>query len=205
MPRWVRWTLGSLILIGLIAIPVVHYRAGYMHSKRLRIVTPGVFLRSGQLSADGFREAIEQHGIRTVMNLQNEAPDPEIPASFYDRGAVTRESQLCAQHGVRYRLLEPDLIPPHQLDTDRPQVIDQFLGEMDAILADPAQQPVLLHCRAGLHRTGLLTAIYRMEYEGWSLAAAVRELRANGFGDSKCHTGNDYLIQYLQCYQPRAR
>ena len=79
--------------------------------------------------------------------------------------------------------------------------IDDFLKLCD----DPANYPILIHCMAGLHRTGALTAVYRMEYEGWSVADAMRELRANGYGDRKATTANDYIYEYLYLYQPRSR
>jgi len=119
--------------------------------------------------------------------------------SYYNRADKIRESELCQAMGVKYILLEPDLISPERIPQERPEVIDQYLK----ILDDQTVYPVLLHCKAGLHRTGLLTAVYRLEYEGWTLGASVRELRANGFGDAKCNTDNDYIVQYLQFYQPR--
>ena len=51
--------------------------------------------------------------------------------------------------------------------------MDQYL----AILDNPDSYPILIHCQAGLHRTGLLSAVYRMEYEGWTPAQAWREFR----------------------------
>src|SRR4029078_10620409 len=83
----------------------------------------------------------------------------------------------------------------------RPEAIDQFLK----ILDDPANYPVLLHCKAGLHRTGSFTAIYRMEYDHWAPSAAVLELRANGFGTFAATTGNPYIVQYVSGYKPGVR
>ena len=67
----------------IVVVPYVHYRATYAHAKRLREVTPGKFYRCGQLTADGFREAIQRYGIRTVINLQDEDPDPRLPAGYF--------------------------------------------------------------------------------------------------------------------------
>jgi protein tyrosine/serine phosphatase len=150
--------------------------------------------------ADGFRRAFARYKIRTVINLQNEAPDPEVPLGFLT-AATIRESELCRQHNVRYVLLRPDLVSRRLIPDARPKVIDEFLALMD----DPSIYPVLIHCRAGLHRTGVLTAIYRMEYDGWSVSKAMRELKANGFGDREATHANDYIMQYVLSFQPGLR
>jgi len=199
MPAWLRWGLGLFLFAAIIGVPWIHYRATYAHSKRFREVTPDRFYRCGQLTADGFREVIDRYHIRTIINLQNEAKDPLIPQTYYDRQTKVHESALCESLGVKYVLLEPDLLPRNQIPENHPVVIDEYLK----ILEDPNAYPILIHCKAGLHRTGLLTAIYRMEYEGWSVGASVRELRANGFGDSNCNLANDYVVQYLSIYKRR--
>jgi protein tyrosine/serine phosphatase len=68
---------------------------------------------------------------------------------------------------------------------------------------DSNNYPLLVHCRAGLHRTGVITAVYRMEYEGWSPTAALRELKAHGFGEFASSSANMYIQQYVLSYQPR--
>jgi protein-tyrosine phosphatase len=98
----------------------------------------------------------------------------------------------------------PNVLPTLAIAADhhwprRPSAVAPFLAIMD----DPANYPVLIHCRAGLHRTGIYSAIYRMEYQGWSRDAAIRELRDNGFGDSQCNSQNQYILQYLLIYEPR--
>ena len=79
---------------------------------------------------------------------------------------------------MRYVLLTPDILPEPNDLTKQPPVVDEFLKLLD----DESAYPILMHCKAGLHRTGRLTAIYRMEYEGWDAGEALRELRANGYG-----------------------
>jgi protein tyrosine phosphatase (PTP) superfamily phosphohydrolase (DUF442 family) len=176
------------------------FRAGYVHAKRLREVTPGRFYRSGQMTAAGLRQTVERYGIKTVLNLQHENPDPLMPEAWLGKPAV-RESDLCKQLGVRYVLMTPDLLPEPNDLAKQPPVVADFLKLLD----DPASYPVLIHCKAGLHRTGRLTAIYRMEYEGWTTADAMRELRDNGYGYAMASEADDFIIQFVKNYAPRPK
>jgi tyrosine-protein phosphatase SIW14 len=196
MPTYVRWSLGVAIAALVILVPAVHFRAVYTHGKRLREVTPGKFYRSGEMTAAGFREAIALYGFRTIVNLQDEYPDPELAENYFGGGTV-KESKLCRQLGIRYVYLPPDLIPRRQVPARRPEAIDKLL----ALLDDPDSYPVLIHCRAGLHRTGVMTAVYRMEYEGWTPGQAIEDLKANGFGEWPCTAANDYITQYILTYK----
>jgi tyrosine-protein phosphatase SIW14 len=189
---------GVLLLVGLIAYPPFWYfRQNYAHAKRLREVTAGRFYRSGQLTEAGLREAFTKYGIKTIINMQHENPDPLLAKSPGDKSAKVTESAVCKEMGVRYELLPFEPFPREMGGDARPPVIDRFLKIMD----EPSVYPVLIHCKAGLHRTGELTAIYRMEYEGWSKAAVCKEIKANGFGDSACTTADDFIYQFLAKYQ----
>jgi tyrosine-protein phosphatase SIW14 len=198
MPGFFRWSGGLLVSVMLIVIPWVYFRWDYTHAKRLRIVRPGVLYRSGELTADGFREAVDRHQIRTIINLQDEYPDPELFQSYFSTKRV-KESDLCRSLGVEYIYIPPDLLSRRELATRGPKAIDRFLDVMD----DKANWPVLIHCRAGLHRTGILTSVYRMEYEGWPKSKVVEELKSNGFGEWPCTSSNEYIDQYIVRYQPR--
>jgi protein tyrosine/serine phosphatase len=200
MAHGVRWLFGLALAAFVLGGPVVYYRYTYTTGKRLREVKPGVFYRSGQMTADGFADAVRRFGIRTIINAQDDYPDPDIQLSFLRRQTI-KESELCRQLGVRYVHLSPDLVPKSQLEQRRPTAIDHFLHIMD----DPANYPVLVHCRAGLHRTGVLTAVYRMEYHGWTVDQALREVKANGFGEFACTPSNDYIDQYILRYCPGIR
>ena len=190
--------LAVAIAVMVVAAPLLYQRYRLTTQKRLRAVVPGRLYRSGQMTAEGFERAVRELGIRTVINVQNEIPDPDLRRSFLD-GRTVSEQELCRRLGVRYILLEPDLVPPSTVPPNRPQVIEPFLALMD----DPANYPVLIHCKAGLHRTGVLVALYRMEYDGWGPSAAMEELKDNGFGDSAATSANQYIKQYILTYVPR--
>lgn len=205
MSTKLRFVLAFLIGAAVLSVPVVYYRVVYEKEKRFREVSPGRFYRCGQMTADGFRAKLHEHKIKLVINLQDEYPDPLLPSGYWDSPHIL-ESQVCKEEGVKYALLtwagERGLLARNEATPEhRPQVIDDFLKLCD----DPGNYPILIHCLAGLHRTGVLTAVYRMEYEGWSPAEAMRELRANGYGDRKATTANDYILEYLYQYRPRAQ
>jgi hypothetical protein len=194
-----RWALAAAFVVGVAAAPVVYFRSLYAHSKRLREIVPGRVYRSGQLTAEGFADAVARFHLRTIVNVQDDFPDPDLDLSFTD-GRTVKESELCERLGVRYVHLAPDLVSRRLAAKVPPRVIGQFLAVMD----DEANYPVLIHCHAGLHRTGVLSAVYRMEYQGWSPDAAFRELKAHGFGPWACTAANDYVTQYVLTYRPRA-
>lgn len=195
-----RWGLGLTLALVLVAVPYAHYRHCYTYAKRLRPVEEGKVYRSGCLTAAGLRDAITAHKIRTVINLMDEAPDPDLRASYLD-ARTTRESELCASLGAEMVFLNVDLVPVARAGKDRPPTVGRFLKIMD----DPERYPVLIHCKAGLHRTGCLCALYRVEYQGWDRLEALRELKSHGFGEFASTSANAYIVQYVLKYEPTRR
>ncbi|MCY1396347.1 hypothetical protein D9M71_113160 [compost metagenome] len=51
------------------------------------------------------------------------------------------------------------------------------------MLAAERLGPVLIHCKHGRDRSGLMAAMYRTVVQRWSKAEALREMRQGGFGD----------------------
>jgi tyrosine-protein phosphatase SIW14 len=197
------WQVALVVALGVLAFgvaPFVFFRSVYEHDKRLRAVVPGRVYRSGQMTAGGFADAVARSRIRTVINVQEEYPDPDLAESFWGPDTV-KESEVCRRLGVRYVALSPDLVPRRWEPGRRPGVIEPFLALMD----DESTYPVLIHCKAGLHRTGVLVAVYRMEYQGWSNLEAFEELRDHGFGAWACTSANDYVRQYVLNYRRGVR
>jgi len=69
--------------------------------------------------------------------------------------------------------------------SERPSqaAIDQFLS----LVNDRANQPVYVHCMGGRHRTGVMTAVYRMTGEGWTADRAFSEMKQYKFGADFLH------------------
>jgi tyrosine-protein phosphatase SIW14 len=79
--------------------------------------------------------------------------------------------------------------------------VDQFLS----IVNNPAYQPVYVHCKGGRHRTGTLTAIYRMSNEGWNADRAYEEMLKYDFDYGFGHGGQKKFVYSYGSELERAR
>lgn len=79
-------------------------------------------------------------------------------------------------------LSDPRIRLIHQpLHADRVDDAD-VLQALRSIRQAQASGPVLIHCKHGQNRTGLIAAMYRIVYQGWSRQQAIAEMRGGGFG-----------------------
>ncbi|MBI2389784.1 MAG: tyrosine-protein phosphatase [Deltaproteobacteria bacterium] len=113
-----------------------------------------VLYRGAQPTAVGFR-TLKALGVRTIVNLRSAHSDRETIAGL----------------GLRYVEL------PSQAWNPQSEVVAQVL----AIVRDPANAPVFVHCQHGADRTGYTIASYRIVEQGWDKDSALRELRRFGF------------------------
>ena len=123
-----------------------------------------------------------KHNIKTVIDLRNEAtlyPSEEEAAAIENIAGVNYVNILSRQ------------VP------DR-----KALNEFFEIMDNEDNYPVLIHCYHGLGRTMLYTALYRIEYEGFTNEEArskTRLLVESFIYNSSFATGRekgDFLINY---------
>ena len=122
-------------------------------------------------------------GIKTVIDLQAD-------------GINHDEAQLVEAQGMRfYRIPMTTRVPP------TPEQLATFLK----IVNDPAQQPIYVHCLGGRHRTGVMTAVYRMENEQWTAERAFREMKDYRFGLDFLHPEfKKFVYAYTRSERPAA-
>jgi protein-tyrosine phosphatase len=78
--------------------------------------------------------------------------------------------------------------------------IDQFLD----IVTSATRQPVYIHCVGGRHRTGVMTAVYRMIKDGWTSDRAFKEMKQYKFGADFLHPEFKRFVYSYQPLQPPA-
>lgn len=166
----IRWCLVLTLVAGLVGVPVAYRQYRQTHFRNFRVVMPGVLYRSGQLSPEGLKRVVHDYDIRTVVSLRYAESPGELPPDH-------AEEEACRAAGVRYFRVRPRA----WWSSEGPPPAEESLRQLFAVIDDPANRPVLLHCFAGAHRTGVHCAVCRMEYDGWDSEAAMRELREAGY------------------------
>src|SRR5262249_17902749 len=76
--------IGALLTVA----PFFYYRYAYTFAKRLRVVDAGLIYRSGCMTSPGFREALARYHIRTVLNVNDEAPDPDLAEGYFTANSI---------------------------------------------------------------------------------------------------------------------
>jgi protein tyrosine/serine phosphatase len=76
--------------------------------------------------------------------------------------------------------------------------VDKFLSLVD----DPANQPVYVHCQGGRHRTGVMTAVYRITHDHWTSDRAFAEMVQFQF--KKGFVSHDALKNFVYNFTPKS-
>jgi tyrosine-protein phosphatase SIW14 len=178
----------AVVFAGLIATLVVAAPIGYKrwHDKEyrnFRVVEEGVLYRSGQLPLPRLQQFVQTHGIRTVVCLRK-GNDP----------IDQQEETWVTARGLKFvRIQPPTWYPDETGKVPAEAALQTFRDVMD----DPANYPVLVHCFAGIHRTGAMCAVFRMDYQGWSNEQAMAEMRTMGYSILDDHEDvQGFMIQY---------
>jgi protein tyrosine/serine phosphatase len=132
------------------------------------------YYRGGQPVGQDYA-ALAAAGIKTIVSLTSDDAQPN-------------EKALAEAAGMRFFQIP---MTTHQVPT--PAQIAEFL----AIVDNKTAQPVYVHCVGGRHRTGVMTAIYRMTNDNWSAAQAFAEMKKYKFGADFLHAEfKDFVMGY---------
>jgi protein tyrosine/serine phosphatase len=135
------------------------------------------YYRGSQPVVNQFAE-LKKLGIKTVIDLRED--------SLKDSGNMARAA------GLQYINIP--------LTTKRPSTSEQteyFLR----LVNDQTNWPVFVHCKGGRHRTGEMTAIYRITRDGWNAEQAYDEMKKYDFEDSFFYPRS--LKRYVFSYYER--
>lgn len=161
--------LGLIVLIAVIVIPTYVSKYQQKQYRNFRVVKKGVLYRSGQMTPIGLKKIVDEYHIKAIVSLRDsyssEAP-PDV-----------QEEAFAREYGVKYLRLSPK---KWESDNGEPPVMEN-VRQYFKLMKNPDNYPVLVHCFAGIHRTGSYCALYRMELEKWPNEKAISELKHLGY------------------------
>lgn len=102
--------------------------------------------------------ALKAIGVKTIIDLR--------------RDYVPEERNWTADLGMNYFN-----IPLRTGQRATKEQTEYFLR----LVNDPANGPVYVHCRGGRHRTGAMTAVYRITHDSWTADQAWEEMKKYDF------------------------
>jgi protein tyrosine/serine phosphatase len=115
------------------------------------------YYRGSQPDTEGFTQ-LKRLGIKTVIDLRKDS--------------VAAEPIQVRALGMQYFN-----IPMKASKAATSEQTDHFFK----LVNDSANWPVYVHCKGGRHRTGALTAVYRIVHDGWTADQAYDEMKKYDF------------------------
>lgn len=125
------------------------------------------YYRGPQPGPEEFAE-LKRLGVKTVIDLRKDSK----------KGA----GEWAGAAGLRYVNLP--------LVASKPATAEET-AEFLKLVNDPANWPVYVHCKGGRHRTGALTAVYRITHDGWTADQAFEEMLRYDFDNGGLFGGGD--------------
>jgi len=126
------------------------------------IVSPNYY-RGAQPQGDDYAD-LAALGVKTVIDLQEDG--------------LEAEPTLVEKAGMKFHRIP--------MNTRRVPTTEE-LGLFLELVNNPANQPVYVHCAGGRHRTGVMTAVYRMTSEKWTSEQAFKEMKKYKYGADFLH------------------
>ncbi len=119
-------------------------------------------------TTEGLRE-LKKLGVRTVIDLRESDGDQ---AKMAELGLSYEHIPMTAFH-----------------------VRDDHVVQFLRIVGEPGHAPMFVHCQRGADRTGLMCAIYRIAFQGWTKEQAIAEMTQGGF---RFNHGYQNVVNYVR-------
>lgn len=181
-PRHWLILVGVLIISTLAVLPAIRLIRGRTY--HFVEVNPGILYRDGLRNPQQFLRSCRRGKIRTVISL--------VGKDEIDNQRFAPAMSACRAAGIQTRH-----VPVHISGWPGSDDVQAFL----TIAQDPAAQPVIVHCREGIRRTGMMVAAYQLSVLGYTKQQAREAMQT--FGHS-ARTVAD-IDKFIELYDPASR
>jgi tyrosine-protein phosphatase SIW14 len=149
---------GAVVCVLMLAISAIQAQHNPSYKELPNFCRVSDQLYRGAQPLEGGIRKLSEIGIKTVVNLRGD-------------DQISGEQKEAESAGVHYfNIPMPGLSAPS----------DEQVARVMAIVNNPENQPVFIHCKRGSDRTGTITAIYRISLDGWTADQAIAEAKKYG-------------------------
>ena len=122
-----------------------------------------ILYRGGQPAESDYK-ALAAYGIHTIVDLRN------------DEEAFAKSAAEAA--GLKYYNIPMDGVSAPS---------DEDVAKFLSIINYPSSGKIFMHCKAGIHRTGAMGAVYRIAHDGWDYDKTYAEMKNYEFSAGLFH------------------
>jgi len=122
-----------------------------------------ILYRGGQPAESDYK-ALAAYGIHTIVDLRN------------DEEAFAKSAAEAA--GLKYYNIPMDGVSAPS---------DEDVAKFLSIINNPSSGKIFMHCKAGIHRTGAMGAVYRIAHDGWDYDKTYAEMKNYEFSAGLFH------------------
>lgn len=186
-----------LIVLGVIVVIAVGkyvYDVNIDHN--FETISEGKVYKSGTIPPDQLPEYMKKYNIKSVVDLRKPGTNDLVNNPEVSPELVAEKKAVESVPGARYFDIGSEQIPDQA-------TLDRFYAVMD----NPDNYPVLVHCYHGEGRAPLFGAVYKMEYEKIPNEQAREEARwfvgLSPFAESKAK--GQFVLNYQTREQKAAK
>jgi len=157
-----------------------------------------VVIRSAQPGRGDIERLDREYGVKTILSLRD-GEDPEVTAYAKAHG----------MDWIALKMKADDPPTPEQQELfftvveGRPVDLDRYRSVIRGGSRQSGRvvfgRPVLMHCQGGADRSGIMTALFRIEEQGWS----IEEAKADMLRHYHFWFVHPRQFNYLDQYHPR--
>ncbi|WP_232465504.1 dual specificity protein phosphatase family protein [Burkholderia ubonensis] len=126
-------------------------------------------------------------------------------SALLSKADVPELQKLGIRKVISFRAFHSDerILAGTQITMQRIPINTWYIRDEDMVAALKALRdadrdgPVLIHCQHGADRTGLVSALYRMVYQGWTREQALDELQHGGYGFHAIWQNITYYLKHV--------
>lgn len=178
-PDWLKRTVGPILAYGdMLFIDHGVLRMFYLNLHRIAGTNAW---RSAQPAPHQIARLAKREGIRTVVNLRGE----RLCGSYW------LEQGVCEHHGLK--------LENYQVRSRAAPSVEELRGARD--LFRRVEYPILMHCKSGADRAGLMSVLFLHLHEGVPIEEAVKQLSLKYGHIRQADTGVlDYFFERYIAY-----